>query len=49
MRITLAQVDSRLGDVDANVERAEQVLVGEARLGLLRREIDRLLDEGGDL
>ena len=24
-------------------------LVREARLGMLRREIDRLLDEGGDL
>ncbi|MDQ3886478.1 MAG: amidohydrolase [Actinomycetota bacterium] len=33
MRITLAQVDSRLGDVDANVERAEQVLVDAARDG----------------
>lgn len=26
MRITLAQVDSRLGDIDANVERAERVI-----------------------
>jgi len=33
MRITLAQVDSRLGDVDANVERAERVLVDAAQEG----------------
>ncbi len=33
MRITLAQVDSRLGDIDANVECAERVLVDAAREG----------------
>lgn len=31
MRITLAQVDSRLGDIDANVEKAERVLAEAAR------------------
>ena len=34
---------------DVRRRRRDIPLVREARLGLLRREIDRLLDEGGDL
>jgi predicted amidohydrolase len=43
----LVSVDIDFGDVRRR--RRDIPLVREARLGLLRREIDRLLDEGGDL
>ncbi|MGI8521995.1 MAG: nitrilase-related carbon-nitrogen hydrolase [Nocardioides sp.] len=43
----LLTVDLDLSDVRRR--RREVPLVREARLGMLRREIDRLLDEGGDL
>jgi predicted amidohydrolase len=39
-------------DIDLSLvrrRRREIPLVREGRLGLLRREIDRLLEEGGDL
>ena len=40
VEIDIAEVRRRRRDIP---------LVREARLGLLRREIDRLLEEGGDL
>jgi predicted amidohydrolase len=43
----LLVADVNLGDVRRR--RREIPLVKEARLGLIRREVDRLLDEGGDL
>jgi predicted amidohydrolase len=43
----LLTVDIDIADVQRR--RREIPLVKEARLGLLRREIDRLLEEGGDL
>lgn len=43
----LVTVDINIADVHRR--RREIPLVREARLGLIRREIDRLLEEGGDL
>jgi predicted amidohydrolase len=44
MRVALAQTDCVLGNTEANLRRAK-----EARLALLARELNRLVDEGGDL
>ncbi len=49
-----SESDEQLLDVDIDLDdvrrrRREIPLVKEARLGLIRREVERLLDEGGDL
>jgi hypothetical protein len=46
--VVLAQTDCVLGDTEANLRRAKDV-VEEYRLAMLIRESNRLAEEGGNL
>ena len=48
MRVALAQIDCVLGDTEANLRRAKDV-VEEYCPAMLVRESNRLAEEGGDL
>jgi predicted amidohydrolase len=48
MRVALAQTDCVLGDTEANLRMAKEVVKG-VRLALVARELNRLAEEGGDL